>query len=83
MRKNLLLLSLFALLCVNVNASNRKWDFTKWSEATVANLMAGSYESAGTINPTSGWSDVEKKDGTAPTAESKNNCFWELGNQGN
>lgn len=43
------------------------WDFTKWSDATVANLMAG-------VN----WSDIEKADATEPTEASKDNCFWQV-----
>lgn len=43
------------------------WDFTKWSDATVANLKAGS-----------NWSDIEKADATEPTAESKDKCFWQV-----
>ena len=51
------------------------WDFTKWSDATVANLKADAAASK-----TSGWSDIEKKadaeaDGN-PTDVSKDNCFW-------
>ena len=51
------------------------WDFTKWSEETVANLKADAAASKLT-----GWSDVEKKadaeaDGD-PTETSKDNCFW-------
>ena len=51
------------------------WDFTKWSEATVANLKADAAESK-----VAGWSDVEKKADAeadaAPTEASKDNCFW-------
>ena len=51
------------------------WDFTKWSDATVANLKADAAASK-----TSGWSDVEKKAdaeaGADPTEASKDNCFW-------
>ena len=43
------------------------WDFTKWSEATVANLMAGE-----------NWSDIEKADATEPTEASKDKCFWQV-----
>ncbi|MDE6089457.1 MAG: hypothetical protein K2G41_02035 [Duncaniella sp.] len=43
------------------------WDFTKWSEATVANLKAGS-----------NWSDIEKADDTEPTEATKDNCFWQV-----
>lgn len=44
------------------------WDFTKWSEATVANLKAEN----------SNWSDIEKADADAPTELSKDNCFWQV-----
>ena len=51
------------------------WDFTKWSEATVANLKADAAASK-----VAGWSDVEKKAdaeaGADPTEVSKDNCFW-------
>ena len=51
------------------------WDFTKWSEATVANLKADAAASK-----IEGWSDVEKKadaeaGNDAPEA-TKDNCFW-------
>ena len=51
------------------------WNFTKWSEATVANLKADAAASKLT-----GWSDVEKKTDAeagndAPEA-TKDNCFW-------
>ena len=52
-------------------AGARYWDFTKWSDATVANLRADA-----AAGYTTGWSDVEKKDDTEPTATSKDNCFW-------
>jgi len=51
------------------------WDFTKWSEATVANLKADAAASK-----LEGWSDVEKQAdaeaGNEPTETSKDNCFW-------
>ena len=51
------------------------WNFTKWSEATVANLKADAAASK-----LEGWSDVEKKadaeaGNDAPEA-TKDNCFW-------
>lgn len=53
----------------------RAWDFTKWSDATVANLKADAAASA-----LEGWSDVEKQAdaeaGTGPTDISKDNAFW-------
>ncbi|MCR5473069.1 MAG: hypothetical protein K6F02_07940, partial [Prevotella sp.] len=52
------------------------WDFTKWSDATVANLKAEAAKGY-----TEGlWSDSEKADGSASTMEiSKDNCFWQVG----
>ncbi|UKK54058.1 chitobiase/beta-hexosaminidase C-terminal domain-containing protein [Prevotella sp. E2-28] len=51
------------------------WDFTKWSDATVANLKADAAASK-----LEGWSDVEKQAdaeaGNEPTETSKDNCFW-------
>ena len=58
-----------------VALGNRKWDFTKWSDATVANLKADAAASK-----LEGWSDVEKQAdaeaGAEPTETSKDNCFW-------
>ena len=57
--------------------SGQVWDFTKWSEATVANLKADAAASK-----TAGWSDVEKaadaEAGADPTEISKDNCFWSV-----
>lgn len=51
------------------------WDFTQWSEETVANLKA---DAAG--SKVAGWSDVEKaadaEAGADPTDASRDNCFW-------
>ncbi|UKK65456.1 hypothetical protein L6473_02360 [Prevotella communis] len=51
------------------------WNFTKWSEATVANLKADAAASK-----VAGWSDVEKKAdaeaGNDAPAATKDNCFW-------
>lgn len=56
----------------------QKWDFTKWSDATVAALKADAAASK-----TEGWSDVEKKAdaeaGGEPTEVAKDNCFWFAG----
>ena len=53
------------------------WDFTKWSEATVANLKADAAASK-----TEGWSDVEKANdaaaGNDPSEAAKDNCFWSV-----
>ena len=51
------------------------YDFTKWSEATVAALKADAAESK-----VAGWSDVEKKDDATadkePAEAAKDNSFW-------
>ena len=69
------------VLAISANAQEtyrKSWDFTKWSAKTVENLKAESAK-----GPTTGaWSDVEKKDATAPTDLSKDNCFWEVTAQG-
>ena len=85
MKKTLLLtIAAVALMsATEANAEFRKWDFTKWSTATINNLQAGAFANAGTINPETGWSDVEKTTGTAPTDLSAGNCFWESTAQGN
>ena len=53
------------------------WDFTKWSDATIAALKADAAASK-----TAGWSDVEKaadaEAGADPTEISKDNCFWSV-----
>ena len=70
MKKIFTLAALLFALTINVDAQYRKsWDFTKWSDATHANLIAGS-----------DWSDIEKAADTAPTDISKENCFWQVGN---
>ena len=56
--------------------SVKRWDFTKWSSETIANLKADAAASIFT-----GWSDVEKdpsKEGNPqePTEDTKDNCFW-------
>ncbi len=80
--KKIFTLATLLVLALTVNAQEtyrKSWDFTKWSATTVANLMAESAK-----GPTTGaWSDVEKKDATAPTDVSKDNCFWEVTAQGN
>ena len=58
-------------------AEGKFWDFTKWSDATIANLKADAAASK-----TAGWSDIEKKDVAEadgePTETSKDNCFWSV-----
>ena len=53
-------------------ASGQVWDFTKWSDATIANLKADAAASAET-----GWSDLEAADGSKVNAEGR--CFWYQG----
>ena len=58
-------------LTMTMGMSAQRWDFTKWSDETVANLKA--------VNPSNTeWSDIEKSSGTAPTDISKENCFWQV-----
>lgn len=62
--------TLLASVAITLTASAdtlKHWDFTKWSDATVANLKAGA-----------NWSDIEKADATEPTDVSKDNCFWQV-----
>ncbi|MBP5425621.1 MAG: hypothetical protein J6Y33_06055 [Prevotella sp.] len=58
-----------------VSGKTVRWDFTRWSAETVANLRADAAASK-----TEGWSDVEKQAdadaGNDPTNISKDNCFW-------
>lgn len=55
------------------------FDFTSWSDATKANLRAGSWANAGTTKPSSNWSDVElESTTTGPTDAMRNNCFWQI-----
>lgn len=69
--------SLVAVLAVSAMAANAQityphtWDFTKWSDETVANLKADKEK---------GWTDVEKVDADPyePTPISKDNCFWQI-----
>ena len=70
------------------------WDFTKWSEATVANLKAEAAKVTVSADPDKDgntkcedngalWSDHEKKPGTTcdTYAASKDNCFWYVGGE--
>ena len=63
-----------------ISANTHTWDFTQWSEETVANLKADAAASK-----TEGWSDVEKKTdaeaGADPTELSRDNCFWYIGGE--
>ena len=53
-------------------AKGQVWDFTKWSDATIANLKADAAAGA-----ERGWSDLEAADGSKVNAEGK--CFWYQG----
>ena len=70
------------------------WDFTQWSEATVANLKAEAAKVTVEADPDKEgntmcidngalWSDHEKKPGTScdTYAASKDNCFWYMGGE--
>ena len=50
----------------------RRWDFTKWSDATVANLKADA-----ALGTNEGWSDDEKNDGSNMD-KTAGNCFWSI-----
>ena len=66
---------LFTLLLVFSLATSmeaRLWNFSSWSDATWEALKASAAKSMA-----DGWSDVEKTSGTAPTEQSKDNCFWQ------
>ena len=71
----LTIVALFALLG-GVEAQNyRYWDFTSWSDETIANLMT----EAAQDRPAAGWSDIEKAasdvaGAVAPEA-TKDKCF--------
>lgn len=41
--KKFLTLALLAVSVLTANAESRKWDFTNWSAATIANLNKGNY----------------------------------------
>ena len=53
-----------------------RWDFTKWSDETIANLKADAAAS-----PLIGWSDIEKKadaekEGAVAPEATADKCFW-------
>lgn len=84
--KKLLTLVLLAASMLTVNAESRKWDFTSWSDATIANLSKGlsaNFSSdAEALTPECGWSDIEKANGTQSAA--KNGAiFLEVKARGN
>ena len=53
-------------------AGARTWNFTNWSEATIANLKADA-----ALGTDTGWSDDEKNDGSNMDATA-GNCFWAI-----
>ena len=67
-------LEAYKLNAAESETQGQSWDFTQWSEETVANLKADAAASSAT-----GWSDIEKADATEPTDISKDNCFWFAG----
>lgn len=71
--KKIFTLTALLVLALAVNAQGyRKWDFTNWSAATVANLQADAAASS-----TEGWSDIEKAaDASDPSKSVNGNCFW-------
>ena len=71
--KRFFTLTTLLLLVLSVSAQGyRKWDFTNWSAATIANLQAEA-----TKGVTGGsWSDTEKADGSNPQP---GNCYWSYG----
>lgn len=84
--KKFLTLALLAVSLLTANAESRKWDFTKWSAATIANLNKGASANfssdAEALNPACGWSDIEKANGTQSAAKG-GKVFWEVKAQGN
>jgi hypothetical protein len=71
MKKTLLLCALLAATATSTYAG-RRWDFSKWSATTIANIKADAAQ----------WSDIEKATGTAPTDLSKENCYWQVSASG-
>ena len=78
--KKIFTLALLLVTVLTAGAKSRTWDFTHWSAATLANLQKGMYANCGeNLNPTNGWSDVEKAAGDNKT---NGKCFWEVKHQG-
>lgn len=84
--KKFLTLALLAVSVLTANAESRKWDFTNWSAATIANLNKGASANFSTdaeaLNPACGWSDIEKSNGNQAAAKG-GKIFWEVKAQGN
>lgn len=83
--KKFLTLALIAASILTANAESRKWDFTNWSAATIANLNKGLSANFGSdkeaLTPACGWSDIEKSNGTQAAAVG-GKTFWEVKAQG-
>ncbi|MGM9707251.1 MAG: hypothetical protein ACI3YM_06520 [Prevotella sp.] len=66
-------------MSLTANAENRRWDFTKWSEATINNLATeaaqyGKGDQTGVTYPsTTLWRSYEKANGKV---EQNGNCYW-------
>lgn len=68
--KHLFTVLLLSVCCICLQATNRKWDFTKWSEATINKLAADV-----TSNTDTHWSDIEKANGTDADRQT-GKCYW-------
>lgn len=83
--KKFFTLALLAVSLLTANAESRKWDFTKWSAETIANLNKGASANfssdAEALTPACGWSDIEKANGTQAVAKG-GKVFWEVKAQG-
>ncbi len=63
-------LMLLSALCLCTHATNRKWDFSKWSESTISKLASDV-----TANTDTHWSDIEKASGTDADRQT-GKCYW-------
>lgn len=83
--KKFFTLALLAATVLTANAESRKWDFTNWSSATIANLSVGCSANFSTDadaqKGAGGWSDIEKAAGTQ-SASLNGKRFWEVTAQG-
>ena len=63
------------MVALAANAAVRTWDFSKWSEATIANLKAEAalYGVDGDYPATTLWRSYEKADGSNPQTDK---CYW-------
>ena len=83
--KKIFTLALLLVTVLTASAESRKWDFTSWSAATIANLQKGLSSNFGSdaeaLTPACGWSDIEKANGTQGAAVG-GKVFWEVKAQG-